>query len=90
MIDGDSEGITETDDRRIDREEWQRKVGDLVAAGDSWAPFVAFRNAKEDDFDVIDADGKGKILLIEFCQWAEKGEITAGTEFGQDLNFGDD
>jgi len=41
-------------------------------------------------FAKIDADGKGKVLLKEWCEWIEKAEIAAGTEAGNQLGAGDD
>ena len=47
------------------------------------------RNASAQDFDEIDADGKGMVLLSEFCEWIEAVEVGAGTETGQELSIGD-
>ena len=43
---------------------------------------------QEADFKVIDSDGHGHILLIEFCKWIENAEIAAKTPFGADLAEG--
>ena len=45
---------------------------------------------QEKDFKVIDSDGHGMILLIEFCAWIKDAEIAAKTPIGTDLAEGDD
>ena len=49
-----------------------------------------FKRSTEDVFAKIDADGKGMVLLIEWCKWLEAGEIEAGTMLGEALNVGDE
>ena len=38
----------------------------------------------------MDADGKGEVLLVEFCAWLAQGEIEADTEIGRELKFQED
>jgi hypothetical protein len=40
-------------------------------------------------FETIDSDGKGMVLLKEWCEWLEKGEIAADTDMGKALSAGD-
>jgi len=90
LVDGENDGTTAYHDRRLSREEWSAGVGNVAAAGASWAPFLALQGACEDSFDSIDANGKGKILLIEFCSWVKQAEVDAGTPQGVNLQMGDD
>lgn len=90
LVDGNSDGTTAEDDRRISREEWEANLGKVRHAGSTYAQYVAFRTCDEESFDVMDADGKGMVLLSEFCTWVEKAEIAAGTPAGADLKIGDD
>ena len=50
----------------------------VVAAGAAWAPFERLKAPKVEDFEVMDADGKGMVLVLEFCQWIVDGEVAAG------------
>lgn len=88
LVDGGGAGTTADDDRRLDKEEWVAGIKSMKRAGASWAPFVVLQDVKAEDFEVIDADGGGKILLKEFCKWIENGEVEANTEAGVELDFG--
>merc|ERR1711968_174326 len=90
MIDGCSDGTTATDDRKISKQEWAAMLSATSEAGVTWAPFVRLKNVCEDDFDQIDANGKGVVLLSEFCKWIEDGEIATGSDLGKELAVGDD
>jgi len=89
-IDGDSEGTTATDDRRMGIEEWKKGFSAISGHG-----FACFANVGDDAssleaiFKKMDADGKGMVLLREFCEYIEKGEEEAGTEVGKMLGIGD-
>ena len=39
---------------------------------------------------MIDSDGHGHILLIEFCKWIENAEKANKTQIGADLEQGDE
>lgn len=85
-IDGGGEGVTKDDDRRISLEEF--KAGyDTV----SKYPLVALQEQgnPEEIFKAMDADGKGKVLLNEFCKYCENAEQKAATEIGKLLAVGD-
>jgi len=80
----------EFDDRKISRDEWIKSVDTMKEIGNSWAGFVKLKTASEEDFDKMDLDGQGSVLLIEFCKWIKQGEIEAGTDLGKDLKIGDE
>ena len=101
QIDGGSAGTTATDDRRMSLAEWQAAYPKIQEMGYG---FVALQQAAkeaegetttevaqtaEEIFKKIDADGKGMVLLNEWCKFIEKAEIDAGTLAGKMLNAGD-
>merc|ERR1712203_621416 len=90
LVDGNTDGTTAEDDRRLSRSEWCNAVEKVVSAGNSWAPFLALQRAWRDSFDAIDANGKGKILLKEFCDWIKRAEVDAQTPQGKNLALGED
>jgi hypothetical protein len=92
MIDGNSEGITADDDRRMDITEWKRSYSKIAGHG-----FVAFKSLEnstdarlEAVFREMDAAGKGKVPLLEFCAFVKRKEQEAGTTIGKLLSAGDD
>jgi len=91
LIDGGSEGFTAEDDARISRAEWDAAMPGIMAAAQTWAPFVALQQVNPDgsDFGVIDANGGGFILLTELCEWIENGEKAAKTSIGALLGVGE-
>jgi hypothetical protein len=90
MIDGNSHGTTETDDRKISREEWNASIVYVKEACNSFADFICLKNPSKNDFDVMDLDGKGSVLLMEFCMWIKMGEIKSCTDLGKALSKGED
>ena len=89
MVDGMGAGVTLMDDKKLSREEWSSMIGAVVAAGTSWAPFVALQGASAADFDAVDLDGQGSVMLSEFCGWVVAAEKAAGTATGRELAIGD-
>lgn len=89
-IDGNSDGTTKDDDRRISKDEWAAKANSF-----SGHPFVGLGvcsdGGKGSDavFASMDSDGKGMVLLKEFCEYIEKAEIAAGTAYGKLLAAGE-
>lgn len=78
------------DDRRMSREEW-----DSARARFKGSPFLVLRYAALKKgggaiFEQMDADGKGKVLLSEFCAWIKDHEIEMGTAYGRLLQVGDE
>lgn len=78
-------------DRRITSEEWRQRA---VTLGET--PFIGLNaviqspEALESVFQQMDADGKGAILLREYCQWIKQREIEFQTSFGRLLHVGVD
>merc|ERR1711943_119939 len=79
-IDGNSDGTTKDDDRRISKDEWAARAKTF-----SGHPFVCLAvcsdGGKGTDavFAATDSDGKGMVLLKEFCEYLEAAEVAAGT-----------
>ena len=75
------------DDRRISIDEWKGSFDKVKAYG-----FVGLAQVKDPEaaFKEMDADGKGMVLLAEWCRWIEQKEQAAGTAWGKMLSVGDD
>lgn len=86
-IDGGSDGQTADDDRRIDLDELKASYASV-----SSYPLVALQSDGDVEaiFKAMDLDGKGKVLLIEFCKYCEAAEQEQGTDIGKMLAVGDD
>eukprot|EP00978_Attheya_sp_CCMP212_P030753 scaffold114210_cov55-Attheya_sp.AAC.6 len=84
LVDGDSAGIDENDDFRIEENEWlasYEKVADHNLAGlkDTGDPKATFK--------AMDMDGGGMVLLGEWCGYLTEKEIEAHTVLGEFLNI---
>lgn len=86
-IDGGSDGTTADDDRRIDIDELKASYASVASY-----PLVALQSDGDVDaiFKAMDLDGKGKVLLVEFCKYCEAAEQAQGTDIGKMLAVGDD
>jgi hypothetical protein len=77
-------------DRRITPDEWNQRYSTLGST-----PFVALNTIAHSPelaqaaFGEMDADGKGAVLLAEYCQWLKEKEIAQATSFGRLLRVGD-
>jgi hypothetical protein len=85
LIDGDD--ARQTDDRRIGLAEWMQSYERVqqhglvgLAPGNTADPGAVFKE--------MDIDGKGMVLLVEFCAYLKAKEITAGTPAGKLLAVG--
>jgi len=88
LIDGGGAGVDADDDRKISIDEFKAGVAKLY--GFSFACLQGIDDSKaEDVFKQMDADGKGSILLSEWCRYIEQAEQKAGTEVGALLALGD-
>jgi len=95
LIDGGSAGTTATDDRRMSLEEWKAAYGKIAEAGYGFVALAKIADEKTEDspesvFKEMDADGKGMVLLNEWCKWLEAAEQEAGTLAGKMLKAGDE
>eukprot|EP00750_Incisomonas_marina_P000093 INCI1009.1.p2 GENE.INCI1009.1~~INCI1009.1.p2 ORF type:complete len:279 (+),score=47.91 INCI1009.1:1-837(+) len=93
-IDGGSEGTTATDDRRMSLEEWTKAYPTIASSGYGFVALAKVADESTEDspesvFKEMDADGKGMVLLNEWCKWLEAAEIAAGTLAGKMLASGD-
>merc|ERR1712187_779364 len=89
-VDGGSKGETKDDDRRISKDE-------LAKASDKFKghPLAGLKMLGMPDrygntdsiFKEMDADGKGKVLLKEWCEWLEKKEVACDTPIGALLTY---
>eukprot|EP01052_Picozoa_sp_SAG31_P037365 SAG31_NODE_4814_length_2942_cov_2.731759_2_plen_183_part_00 len=51
---------------------------------------VALKDATKADFQAMDGDKHGAVILSEFCAWIKKAEVEAGTQYGKELAIGGD
>jgi len=93
IVDGGSAGRTKDDDRRISKAELESscrkfKGHPLVGVGMLGMP-SSYGNIDK-IFTSMDADGKGKVLLNEWCAWLEEQESKNNTKLGRLLTFSRD
>merc|ERR1740117_1500968 len=80
----DGVGIEDkSDDRRMSEAEWNSARKDF-----KMSPFISLKVAARKKtgagiFKEMDADGKGMVLLNEFCAYIKEGEIEMETPFGK-------
>jgi len=89
LIDGGGAGISADDDRKISLDELKAGVSKLNGFSFSCLQGID-ENKVEAVFKDMDADGKGSILLPEWCRYIEQSEQKAATEVGKLLSLGDD
>lgn len=82
-IDGGGDGVTEDDDRRIAEEEWMKAYHAFSASS-----FIGLIGIDTDDdasavFKSMDSDGKGMVLLSEFCEYIRNKELENKTPLGK-------
>merc|ERR1712183_754512 len=92
VVDGGGAEITKDDDRRISLAELKAACNKfsghpLIGAAQLGMP-DKYGNA-ESVFMEMDADGKGMVLLNEWCAWLEKKESDNKTDFGKLLIKGE-
>ena len=66
------DSIDDDDDRRISFEEFEKAIPTM----EKWN----IKGDAKEMFAEADADGKGMILFIEFCQWAIKKNLDLDTD----------
>lgn len=93
VVDGGSAGHTKDDDRRISKDELAAACGKFKGhplLGVAVLGMPGSYGNVDTLFAEMDGDGKGKVLLNEWCQYLEKQEIDCSTKLGQLLAYGDD
>lgn len=90
QVDGGGAGVSKDDDRKISLEEL--KAGASKMGGYTLVALKALSKAADVEgvFKKMDADGKGAVLLAEWCRYIEQAEGKAGTAVGKALAIGDD
>lgn len=79
----------EANDHRISRDEWMAGCSQLTGS-----PFYIVNEcasnpeAAEAAWPMMDADGKGSVLLIEFCEWIKAWEVQIDSPIGHILDAG--
>jgi len=84
-------------DRRMTREEWTA-AHDRIVGGEDHYGFTALEKIRisaeskgaDDFFGEMDSNGKGMVLLTEWCDYLKRAEIESGTEVGKMLAAGDE
>ena len=97
LVDGNQEGGHDGDeykdahdDRKITLEELKSGYQKVQAAGYGFVGLNELDEAGiESTFKEMDANGKGAVLLKEWCEWIEKKEKSHGTEWGKTLGAGE-
>jgi len=84
VIDGGTAGIDENDDFRIELSEWL--AGYLKVTDHSLAGLQDFEDPKE-IFEEMDNDGRGMVLLGEWCRYLAAKEVESDTILGQFLKI---
>jgi len=82
-VDGGGPGVSEDDDRRVEMKEW-------IACYDTFSAstFVGLTGINNEAdattvFGEMDGDGKGMVLLSEFCEYIRTKEIESKTPLGK-------
>lgn len=89
LVDGGTAGATKDDDRRISKAELAKACGKFKGhplVGVAMLGMPSAYNNVDDIFAEMDADGKGKVLLVEWCGWLEQKEADNQTVLGELLN----
>lgn len=87
-IDGGGGG-SEPADRRISLKEWENKIGNFKKHPLLSVSVTANADDQKKVFAKMDADGKGMVLLSEFCMFIEDREFNLKSNWGKLLNAGE-
>jgi len=93
VVDGGGAEITKDDDRRISLGELKAACAKFEGhplAGAKLLGMPSSYGNVDNIFKQMDADGKGKVLLNEWCAWLEKKECANKTQLGKLLNKNED
>jgi len=86
IVDGGSAGRTKDDDRRISKAELEASCSKFKGhplVGVSMLGMPSSYGNIDKIFAQMDADGKGKVLLNEWCAWLEQQEVQNNTKLGR-------
>lgn len=93
-IDGGSAGTTKDDDRRISKAEYEKCLSEgNPFKGHALIGLCVMGTSKTEvdaAFQAMDADGKGMVLLKEWCDYLENCETAAGTKLSEILDKGEE
>lgn len=86
-VEGEVEGhVDVNDDRRIEKTEWMESYQLLQDTGFSGLAKIRSDALATIAFDTMDEDGKGMVLLNEFCNYVVKTETESKTDLGKLLS----
>lgn len=81
-IDGGGSGVTEDDDRRMDKNEWLKGYIHVRTSGFVGLGKLVNKDAALAAFEAMDANDSGKVLFRDFCDYLSAAEVDAGTKMG--------
>jgi hypothetical protein len=81
-IDGGGSGVTEDDDRRMDKNEWLKGYIHVRTSGFIGLGKLVDKDAALAAFEAMDANDSGKVLFRDFCDYLSAAEVDAGTKMG--------
>ncbi len=87
-IDGGGKGISEDDDRRVEKEEWIEGFVHLSNTGFVGLEDLSSLENALDLFDKMDHNKSGRVLFQDFCNCLLKAEIETNTDLGIMLSGG--
>mmetsp|Transcript_22548 Transcript_22548/g.21668 ORF Transcript_22548/g.21668 Transcript_22548/m.21668 type:complete len:478 (-) Transcript_22548:152-1585(-) len=82
LIDGGGAGVDKDDDRRLSKDEWMTGYKNVTDFGFVGLNKMSDDSQAEDIFTKMDSDGKGMVLLKEFCHYLKTCELDAKTPLG--------
>jgi len=86
-VDGGGKGMIDIeDDRRVDKEEWQKGYEGVQNSGFSGLEMILDDDHASIAFDTMDSDDKGLVLFREFCVYVRETELKSGTDLGKLLS----
>merc|ERR1719397_885842 len=93
VVDGGGKDITKDDDRRISLAELTGACGKFKGHPLVGAKLLGMPSSYGNVYAIfkeMDGDGKGMVLLNEWCAWLEKKEVSNNTKLGKMLTKGEE
>lgn len=81
-LDGGGSGITEDDDRRVEKKEWLKGYLHVKTSGFIGLGKLADKNSAMAAFESMDTNSSGRVLFSDFCHYLSKAEVEEGTKMG--------